>query len=120
MLRFKVPIAIWIVGIAFVAHQIVQKLLQLSIPLIDSCFDPFACAVLALFIAEQEQKIIRQNQNYYFQVYELLGIVLFLAILSEEIFPILSSRFTKDIYDYFSFGAGAFYFYFARIKNNIS
>lgn len=119
MPRFKIPIAIWIVGVAFIIHQITQKILHIAIPLIDNYFDPFACAVLALFIVEQEQKIIRKKPNYTFKYYELLGVALFIALLSEEIFPIYSSRFTKDIYDYFAFGAGALYFYSVRPKNNI-
>ncbi|MEM8527166.1 MAG: hypothetical protein AAGG68_21175 [Bacteroidota bacterium] len=108
----KFPIAFWLVFFGFLLHQLLQKMLHFSIPFLDSYYDPFAAAVLGLFALRMERKYLWKKKRIKFKWYEVMTIVMVLALISEQLFPYLSNAFTRDWWDYFAFVLGGIYFYF--------
>ncbi|MEM0992860.1 MAG: hypothetical protein AAF847_17975 [Bacteroidota bacterium] len=87
-------------------------MLHIPLPFIDSYFDPFACAVLGLAAIQFERVILWRSSNFKLTWYEIVGVVIFLAFISEYLFPLLSDRFVRDFYDVLAYAAGGIYFYF--------
>jgi len=112
----KIPFALWIVAVLFLLHQFVQKILFLPVPFIDSYFDPFAAAVLGLFVLKMERKYLWKRKRVHFKWYEVFIIVILLALISEQLFPRLSEEFTSDLLDGVSIALGGIYFYYLLNK----
>jgi len=108
----KIPFALWIIVIVFLLHQFVQKILEFPLPFLDSYFDPFAAAVLGSFVLRMERKYLWKRKQLSFQWYETLVITIVLALISEQLFPLLSEDFTSDLLDYVAFAIGGIYFYY--------
>ena len=108
----KTPLALWMVAVLFLLHQFAQKILALHIPFIDSYFDPFAAAVLGLFVLQMEGKYLWKKKQFSFKWYDILVITIVLALVSEQLFPLLSEEFTSDPLDYVAFALGGVYFYY--------
>ena len=113
-MKVRFPLFFWLVLILFLLHQIIQKLLELHLLWIDDYFDPFACAMLALFVAQRHFSILQRDSAFQLAVWQVLVTVTVLAIISEELFPVLSVRFTKDYWDYLAFAVGGFLFYISQ------
>ena len=110
LVRFS--ISFWVILILFVAHQLLQYVVGLPIPYVDSYFDPFACAVLGLSIFLWERNVLWRANQKRLGIGETIIVTLILAVLSEEVFPLLSDRFYRDVMDYLAFAVGGVFFYF--------
>lgn len=113
----KISATLWVIAVLFLLHQFVQKILLLPVPFIDSYFDPFAAAVLGLFILKMERQYLWKQKQFSFQWYEILVVTIVLALISEQLFPLLSENFTSDPLDYVSLAIGGIYFYLFLNKN---
>ncbi len=103
-------------GLLFVLHQLGQKVFYLYLPFVDAYFDPFVCSLFGLFAAQKHFAYLSQLPNRQLAVWEILLTAFLLSIISEEIFPRLSSEFTRDMWDYVAFASGALAFYFWQKK----
>jgi hypothetical protein len=108
----NLPIPFWIILILFVGHQLLQYVIGVPLPYVDSYFDPFACAVLGLSAILWERKYLWKANQHQLGAAETIVTTIVLAIISEQLFPFLSNRFYSDPFDYLSFVAGGIYFYF--------
>lgn len=101
----------WIIAILFVAHQLLQYILHLPIPYVDSYFDPFACAVIGLTVFQWERVHLWRSQQRQLSLTEIVMVTAVLALISEEVFPRLSNEFYRDSWDYAALTLGGAYFY---------
>ena len=96
MYLFKHPLFIAAL-VAFVGHQVVQKILNWSLPFVDQFLDPFAGTIVLLTcLLYQWQNWFHRNPSYRFGYLELIGVALSLSFLSEFVFPRISTSFTGD------------------------
>ena len=108
----------WLAVIAFGLHQLLEKGMNRSIPVLDNYLDPLLSMPILLGLILQERQLFLNRyvsgyrKNYRFTALETGTITLFFAIIFEEIFPGLSPYFTRDWLDYIAYFVGAVYFYY--------
>ncbi|PHN02032.1 hypothetical protein CRP01_33900 [Flavilitoribacter nigricans DSM 23189 = NBRC 102662] len=102
-------------GTIFIAHQLLQKAWQISIPLADQYLDPLLCMPLLLGIWQWEKKLLFRHQ---ITTGEIWLLTLLLSLLFEIGFPLLSPNFTADWRDALLYFAGAFLFLTFRTKTS--
>ncbi len=99
-----------IVPIALVLlHQALQHWFKVAIPFLDAYLDPFCLGALALHGVRFERRFLF---NRPLLPVDALAIILFLAIISEGLFPYLSDKFTRDAWDVAAIVGGALWFTF--------
>lgn len=98
--------------IIFIIHQVMQKMLDLSFAPFDRYLDNLLAMpiILTLLLAERRWLFKRGNQ-YTLSLLEIAMATLFILMISEIIFPALSSRFTADWKDVIFYIAGSLIFY---------
>ena len=112
MATLKSPVFI-ICCILFVLHQILQKVLGLSLPFFDLYLDSLlAMPIILSFLLLEKQILFRKGANYRLTVLEVIMATFFISLVSEWLFPKLSDRFTTDWIDVALYIAGALIFYF--------
>lgn len=113
MSLFKSPVFI-ICCVLFIAHQVVQLVFENRISFVHSYLDSLLAMpiILTLILAERIY-LFRWNNYYRLNLLEVFLGTLFVAIVSEIIFPALSDDFTGDWMDLLFFVFGAFIFYFS-------
>ena len=108
---FHFPIFWWICFSLFWLHQIAQRLLHWSIPLVDSYLDPLLCMPVLLGILSKERSLVL-GRTYRLPLFDLIVIVIFLSLIFELGFPKWSSAFFYDPLDFVAYGVGALLYYF--------
>lgn len=112
MAILKSPVFI-ICCILFILHQVLQKGLGLSHPIIDLYLDSLlAMPIILSFLLLEKQILYRKGANYRLTILEVTIATLFISFVSEWLFPTLSKRFTSDWKDVFLYIAGAIIFHF--------
>ncbi len=112
MAIFKSPVFI-ICCILFVLHQVLQKAMGITLPLIDPYLDNLlAMPIILSFLLLEKQFLFRKGRNYRLSPLETIMATLFISFISEWLFPLLSDEFTSDWKDVALFAAGAFIFFF--------
>lgn len=112
-MRFFGQITFLVPAILFVVHQLLERFAHIHISLVDNHMDPLLCPIILLsFYLFQWRHLIFKDPTYRLPFLDVIIATIFLAIVSEELFPLLSPHFTADIYDYFAFFVGGTYFYF--------
>ena len=93
----------------FLAHQLSQKLLGWTQPILDGYLDPFLSIPLLLGLAWAEQRwLLRRRADEPFTAVEVVAMTAALAVLFEEGFPRIDpERQTRDVWDYVAYGLGA-------------
>lgn len=74
----------------------------------NNYLDPFCAAVLFLYLVKYEKKRLFGQEQLH--ATELVTITVFLIVIFETVFPLLSNRFTADILDGIIVGAGTCWF----------
>lgn len=92
-------------------HQLGQKFLGYSLPVLDNYLDPLLCMPVFLGFILMERRWFF-NPDFVFQAWETVFIVVVLALIFELVFPRLSSGFTADWRDVLLYFAGGAVFYF--------
>ena len=104
-------------SLLFLAHQLLQHVLNVIIPLVDAYADPLLAMPIILTILEWEQKILfRKSKDHRLTGLTIVLATLYIAVISELVFPALSPRFVFDWVDivlYFT-GTGLFVIYERR------
>ncbi len=110
------PLAYTACALAFVAHQIAQRLLGISVPLLDAYLDPFLAVPLLLGLAALERWWLRTRSRSTWRGFtgaEVAAMTIALALVFEELFPRLDPlRQVRDGWDYLACGAGGLLYYF--------
>ena len=116
MKTLKSPLFI-ISSLLFLLHQVVQHLFKLSLPLADHYLDNLLAMpiILSLLLAERRY-LFRRGIAYQLSLLEIVLATLYVGVISEWLFPLLSDRFTFDPLDFLFFLAGAGIFYLVHNK----
>tara|TARA_R110002049_G_scaffold304001_4_gene498821 strand:+ start:1305 stop:1655 length:351 start_codon:yes stop_codon:yes gene_type:complete len=84
-------------SIAFLLHQLMQKLLNIPFPIIDNYLDPFCFgALIPPLLLIERQLLFKQTE---FPQLEFIILLLILVIFSEILLPLVSSNFFADPLD---------------------
>lgn len=94
----------------FLIHQCLQKVLYVSVPVMDDFLDSF------LFLPLVSHILLMQRYWFFglrhpFSFYTIIAAFVLISIISEVAFPWLSSRFTADEWDVLSFALGGLVYY---------
>ena len=96
---------------AFV-HQLIEKLLLLHLPVIDSYLDPLLLMPVLLHLLLWERRILfRKGINYTFSTFQIILIFILISFVTEYIFPKWNPKFTADIWDVVCYVLGTIYFH---------
>lgn len=105
--------------VLFVAHQISQKVLGISIPLADSYLDNLVTPPILLTLIVVERRILfKRGPGYTLNIMETTMGTVLIALISEVLFPYLSNEFTADLLDVLFYILGSILFYTTINKRN--
>ena len=97
--------------ILFVLHQFMQKVMGVSIPIVDSYLDTLLAMPIILTLLVAERRVLfRRGENYRLTIPDVIVATLFVAFVSEVIFPALSDSFTGDWLDLVFYSLGSLVF----------
>lgn len=96
----------------FLAHQLVQKVWGVAIPMADAYLDPLLCMPLLLTGLEWQQRWLSGRPRL--RLAEIILATAVVAFFSEWMFPRWSASFTADPWDVAAFFAGAGLFFLFR------
>lgn len=107
----KSPVFI-ICALLFVIHQVLQKWLDINFPLVDNYFDNLLAMpiILSLLLVER-QYLFKKGKTYRLSGLDVVIATIFIIVISEIVFPLLSEKFTTDWWDVVCFIAGSLLFY---------
>jgi hypothetical protein len=94
--------------LVFLAHQLLQWGLKVSLPWADAYLDNFLVTpiVLPLWQAER-QWLFKKGKAYRLSIAEVIAATIYILLVTELIFPLLSNRFSADGWDVLFTFAGA-------------
>lgn len=96
----------------FIAHQLFQKVLNISLPLFDDYLDNLVAMPIILTIFLTEKRMLwGKGNNYKLPVLDIVLLTIYLSFISELVFPFLSNRFTADWLDVGCYVLGSYLFY---------
>lgn len=98
----------------FVLHQLTQWGMNTHIPWADAYLDNLVAmpVVLHLWLAEQ-RLLFKKGENFELPASRIIVATAYILLITELIFPLLSSRFTADAWDVLYTAAGALLYYFS-------
>jgi hypothetical protein len=104
-------LALWLV--AFGIHQIFGSTVFIFSCLVSSYLDPFIFGMLICFLYTREPVLLMQSQNLRSLTFrEYMAILIVLGMVSELVFPALSSKFRADAFDILAIAGGIVYYHF--------
>lgn len=80
-------------------HQVLQKLIGIKIPIIDSYLDAALFMPICLTLFRWERRLLKKDPKYNFSSLAVCVIVTLLSIVTELIFPKFQPLFIGDIWD---------------------
>ena len=103
-----------ICSLLFVAHQVLQKGLDITFPLVDRYLDNLLAMpiILSLLLVER-QYLFKRGKAYRLSALDVIIATVFIALISEIVFPLFSEDFTTDWWDIVFLGLGSLIFYIA-------
>ncbi len=107
----------WFLLFVFVglAHQFLQKVLELNLPIADAYLDPLLLLPIVLQLMLWERRVIfRAPPDYELEWWRVAALFLIVSVVAEIAFPLLSNKFTADPYDVVCYGLGAGLYYWIR------
>lgn len=112
MTLLKNPVFI-ICCLLFIAHQVFQLFFNWQQPLIDSFLDNLLAMPIILTLLLAERRYLFKWKDYYrLSLFEVVLATLFIAFISEVVFPAFSDDFTGDWRDVIFLFIGAIIFSF--------
>ena len=103
----------WFIGALTLAlfHQLIQKGLNINLPLIDSYLDPLLFLPILLHLILFERRyLFGKGPTYVFSWAQILLIVALIAVLCEYYFPRWNDAFTADYLDAIFYLIGGVFF----------
>jgi hypothetical protein len=96
----------------FIVHQVAQKFFNLHFHLIDRYLDSVLAMPVILHLLKVERVLIfKKGDGYQLSVLEISMATVYVILMSEILFPILSDKFTSDLTDVFFYFAGSLVYY---------
>jgi len=104
------PWFIVMVSVAMV-HQVAQKIFGISQRWVDSYLDPVLLMPILLQLVLWERRVLfGKGPRYTLEWWRIALICVWVSFLAEVIFPMISSKFTADIYDVVCYVVGSLAF----------
>ena len=98
--------------VLFLAHQITQRVLHISIPFADNYLDNFlATPILLTLLLVERRTLFRYGHHYALTLAEVCLATAFIAVVGEVLFPYLSDEFTSDWIDVLFYALGSVLFF---------
>lgn len=96
----------------FAIHQVLQGLLKIKIPFADAYVDNILLMpiVLTLWLAEK-RVLFKKEKGHALSPTEIIMVTLYMLLITEWIFPLLTTRFTTDAWDVVFTAAGSLFYY---------
>lgn len=111
MQLIKSPIFI-ICSVLFIIHQVLIIYFDVRMPMVDSYLDNLLAMPIILTLLLVERKYIFRWKNYErLSFVEVVAATVFIIIVAEVVFPLLSNDFTTDWWDVAFFFSGAILFH---------
>lgn len=83
-----------------IAHQVLQKILQVSIPFVDSYLDPLLFLPILLHLILLERRyVFGKGSDYTFSWPQIIMVSVLISVVCEVLFPRWSPSFTADYKD---------------------
>lgn len=101
-----------ICALLFIVHQVLQKGLDITFPMFDRYLDNLLAMpiILSLLLVER-QYLFKRGKAYRLSTLDVVVATVFIALISEIIFPLLSPKFTTDWWDVAFLALGSLIFY---------
>lgn len=97
--------------LSVLAHQVTQKIMKLSFPILDSYFDPLLFLPILLYLILWERRYwFGKGPHYVLSWVQIAAIFVFVSIVAEYFFPRWSNDFTSDYWDVLCYAIGAVLF----------
>lgn len=95
----------------FIGHQIFQKGFGFSLPVFDQYLDSFLAMPIILTLLLWERRVLfKKGSQHRLSILEVVVATLFIALVSEVLFPMLSAKFTSDWWDVIFYTLGSIIF----------
>lgn len=99
--------------ILFGVHQLMQRVLEISVPFADAYLDPFCAGAMAPYLLMVERKYFFDDSRL--SLLDLATLFAVLTAVSEVVFPLFSERFVTDWWDALAILLGILWYRFTRI-----
>jgi len=105
----------------FVSHQIMERVLLIYIPILDSYLDMFTLMPILLTLLTLERRYIFEKPDYSPSLGEVVLASIIIGMITEVLFPMWSDKFTQDFFDLIPLILGAILYYLSiQSKTNHS
>ncbi len=103
--------------VLFIIHQVLQKVYGQHYPLIDNYLDNLLAmpVILSLFLAERIA-LFKKGKNYRLPPTDIIIATLYIILITEIFFPLLSNKYSADWADVIFYCLGSVLFYFTINK----
>ncbi len=102
----------WFFVCLFLLHQILQYGFGIYIPFVDSYLDPFVAPIVLLGAWQFERNWFLAKRAIPSRLFlsEVIALTIYVALVGEFIFPLLSAKFYYDPFDFAAYALGGFCF----------
>jgi hypothetical protein len=99
--------------VLFGLHQLLQWGLKIPIPIADAYLDNILLMpiVLTLWLAEK-RILFKKAKGYELSPLEIIMATIYILLITEWIFPLMTTHFTTDAWDVFFTAIGSLLYYF--------
>ncbi len=104
--------------VLFIIHQVFQKVCGLHYPLINNYLDNLlAMPVILTFLLAERIVLFKKVKTYRLPTTDIIIASLYIILITEIIFPLLSNKYSSDWIDVIFYSLGSLLFYFTVNKN---
>lgn len=97
----------------FALHQLLRKGLHISLPLIDNYLDNLlAMPIILTFLLVERRILFRRGKGYRLSAMDVVMATVYIVLISEVVFPLLSDSFVTDWRDVIFYALGSLIFWF--------
>jgi hypothetical protein len=106
-------------SVLFVAHQYLQKMAGVHLPVVDNYLDPLVFMPIVLHLVALERRIILRSPDYKLPLVHTVAYFILIVIAGEIVFPLLNTKFVADIADIFFYALGGFVYVISQRGKNL-
>ena len=105
----------------FIGHQVLQLGFKMRIGWMDNYLDNLvAMPVILTLLTFERRWLFKKGDQYCLPIIDVVIATVYIIVIAEIVFPLLSPRFTGDWYDILFYIAGSLLFYFTINRMDVS
>ena len=105
----------------FIAHQVLQLGFKVRIGWMDNYLDNLvAMPVILILLIFERRWLFKKGDQYCLPIIDVVIATVYIIVIAEIVFPLLSPRFTGDWYDVLFYIAGSILFYCTINRMDVS